>query len=276
MPPPAPSALRAVVREDAVVLRWDYPEGRVKEGFLVMRAAPGAEFEEIAVVKEQAYMDRDFLAGVAYAYSVAALGRRGMKSGSSNRVEASPPSGVAPPSGLSFSIHENVLDLSWERPSGDGMFNIYKSAGQDAYPIEPVNSEPLAGASFRDILSPEAAVYYAVRAVEHGASEGVTKESAPAELRVGPEDYIPSAPGGLGAAVADGKVVLYWDESPETWVRGYRVYRAADGGEFVDIGESRTPAFKDREPFKGKMRYRVSALGPVGESALSGAITVSP
>lgn len=275
VPPPAPTALSAVIREDAVVLGWDYPEGGA-EGFTILRAASGAEFQEIAVLKEQAYIDRDFLAGVSYTYSVEAVGRRGMKSGSSNLVEASPPSDVAPPSGLSFSIRESVLDLSWERPPGDGMFNIYKSAGQEAYPIEPVNSEPIAGASFRDILSPEATVYYSVRVVEQGASGAVTRESAPLEIRVRPEDYVPSAPAGLGAAVAEGKAMLYWDENPETWVRGYRVYRAAGGGEFVTIGESRTPAFKDPEPLEGTMRYRVGALGPVSESSLSGAIAVSP
>lgn len=278
--PRAPSGLTALVREDAVVLTWEHPVPKTVEEFVVLRSMAGegneeggfGEFAEIARIRDSLYVDESFRAGARARYAVAALGRDGLLSERSDTSAVAPSMArVSPPANVSFRIQGDLLEISWEYPQGEGKFNVYKRSNtQGEYLLVAYNLKPLEKTSFVDGLSPEESVYYVVRAVKEGPSPRVRGESPPSdEIRVGPEDFVPSAPTGLGAALAGGKVLLYWDENPEPWVKRYRVYRAVDSGEFVRIGESRTPAFKDPDPVREERSYRVSAVGPVSEGSLS-------
>jgi len=88
---------------------------------------------------------------------------------------------------------------------------------------------------------------------------------------------VPTAPTGLRTLAIDGGAVLLWDESPEPWVRGYRIYRAGPDGEFTQIGESATPAYTDSaSPTGARLSYRASAVGPGGEGPPSKAAAAPP
>jgi hypothetical protein len=70
-------------------------------------------------------------------------------------------------------------------------------------------------------------------------------------------------------------VLLFWDENPEVWTRGYRVYRSPlENGDFLPVGTSETPAFEDTDNISGNLFYRIRALGPVNEGPSSETIAV--
>lgn len=274
--PPAPSALGAVHREGEIILRWQYPEDRLQaiEGFVVMRAEDGKP-EKIAFTRERAYADWSFAPGKSYRYTVLARDLRGTRSEPSEEVRVSPGRVPPPPEGLSFEILKDSVRLSWSYTGEEGaLFNLYRSGEQGAYSLDPVNPEPIEGFSFEDGIDAKEMVYYTVRALRGGSlrDEGPPSE----EVAIGPGDYLPSGPTGLHAVLLEEGVALLWQENPEAWVKGYRVYRAKEGGGFVAIGESVTPTFTDREGQKGKALYKVSAVGPEREGPPSEPVEVIP
>jgi hypothetical protein len=267
-----------VLREDEAILRWDYPaQKKAALGeFVVMRAGDG-DFAEIATTDDPIYIDRDIEHGKVYRYRVAATGKEeGMRSADSGPITVSFRVRLERPGKLSFRLLKNQVEISWDYPGEDMNFNIYRSGREGRYPLLPLNAEPLAVRTFVDGIEPEERRYYTVRAVGSGPSAGVVVEGPPSEeMGIGPEDYVPSMPRGLEAVVSGGNVLLYWDESPEPWVRGYRVYRARKGGRYKKTGRSSTPAFTDRAPPRGTVFYRVRALGPAEDGPLSKPVMVT-
>jgi hypothetical protein len=99
-------------------------------------------------------------------------------------------------------------------------------------------------------------------------------ESEPSgDVRVTPEDrFPPQPPAGLTVLASPSSIELTWDQNPESDLAGYRIYRAAPGGDFQRIGETTgIPAFSDQKVEAGKKyRYAVSAFDRGGnESARS-------
>ena len=73
-------------------------------------------------------------------------------------------------------------------------------------------------------------------------------------------------------------IELAWERSPESDLRGYRVYRAEKGGELAMLTDFvNTPAFSDRQIESGKTYvYAVAALDYAGnESARSATLEVA-
>ncbi|MCL5422133.1 MAG: hypothetical protein M1461_06640 [Nitrospirae bacterium] len=113
-------------------------------------------------------------------------------------------------------------------------------------------------------MNTERPVYYTVRALRMTdiRDEGTASE----ELEVSPPHFVSSAPSALRVVKGD-KIYLMWKESPEPWVRGYRVYRKIDGEQgFTLLGEVKIPTFTDTEKIDKKVWYMIKALGPVSES----------
>lgn len=269
--PPVPSALKAIHREGELLLSWKYPEYAALEGFVLMKAADG-EFERIAMTKKPAYLDRDFMPGQSYRYRVLARDLRGLLSEASEEITVSPVQAPPPPEDISYEISRNSIRLSWGHPSHDVLFNVYKTKKEGQYPLTPANPEPLKEPSFTNGIDPSQEVFYTVRALRGGPlrDEGPPSE----EVSIGPGDYLPSRPVGLKAVVLEDRVVLVWEENPETWVRGYRLYRAVEGGEFEGVGTAQTPTYTDMERPEGKVFYKVSAMGPVNEGPPSETLEV--
>ncbi len=107
--------------------------------------------------------------------------------------------------------------------------------------------------------------------------EAVSELSQPAGIT--PEDVFPPAtPGGLEASAAPASIELNWNANTDANLGGYRVYRAANGGEFTRIADSvPTPAYSDKQVEHGKTyRYQVSAVSGTGhESSRSAAFEIA-
>jgi predicted small lipoprotein YifL len=282
--PQPPKQLTALHREGGIILSWRAGGGRDKgimaedvpdpkgeiEEFVVLRADGEEGFKNKASTKENKIIDRDFKQGGVYRYKVVAKNQRGILSPDSNVIEVMPATPPPPPDGLAFEIGNDSVAIKWAPSKEAVFFNVYRGFESGAYGMNPVNAEPLKETSYSDSLNPGRDVYYTVRALKGGAlrSEG----GASVEIAVRPSDFIPKKPMGLKAIRTEGGLVLIWDGNPETWIRGYRVYRSDEGGGFNPTGDSQTPSFIDRDALSRRCAYRVSALGPLKEGSLSGAV----
>ncbi|MCS7025765.1 MAG: hypothetical protein NZV14_13270 [Bryobacteraceae bacterium] len=110
---------------------------------------------------------------------------------------------------------------------------------------------------------------YQVRAVlkqEGSEIEGDASEIVP----IRPADvFPPSTPTGLNFILGVNSVELVWDRNTEPDFRGYVVYRALAGGEFVRLaGPLPSPAYSDKTVEAGRSyRYAVSALDVAGNES---------
>lgn len=265
--PSAPSGLTAIHREDKMTLSWSYPRSLepALRDFLVLRSE-GKGFERAGAVKidERVFVDNTFQPDITYSYKVIARNLKGVVSDDSNVVIATPRRIPGSPKDLRFAVRAEGVELSWDSSGEGACYNIYRSMEKGKYSDTPLNGQPLCATSYRDgSLFPEGTVYYTVRALYKTPvrDEGY----ASPEIEVNPSHFIPSPPSDL-RVVVDDMTFLTWKESPEPWVRGYRVYRKKEGEqEFSAVGETRIPAFTDAWKFEGKVWYMIRALGPVEE-----------
>ena len=105
-------------------------------------------------------------------------------------------------------------------------------------------------------------IRYQVEAVVKTSNGEVESDLSP-ELAFTPKDEFPPAvPAGLMSVPTTGSIELTWDRNTEPDLAGYRIYRAAPGGDFDKIGETTdAPGFSDRKVESGKVyRYSVSAF----------------
>lgn len=272
--PDAPSGLNAIHREDKIILLWSYGKKENLKDFDILKS-DGVGFQKIASVgkDESSYTDTDFKTDVLYKYKVVARSLKNVFSNDSNVITIKPGPVPPAPENISFGIGNDSLRISWEG-AGEGIsYNIYKSHEKGKYSINPINNAPLKATSYTDNLELNRPVYYTVRGVLNNES----RDEGPAsdEIEVNPVNFMPSRPGGLQAVVADDKVVIMWNENPESWVMKYRIYRKiSEREEFKLIGESVTPAFTDREKTGTRHTYRVTALGSSKESEPSEIVAV--
>jgi hypothetical protein len=279
-PPPAPEGLTVIQREKPrqAILHWNYPQGLAAslEGFTVMRS-DGGRFRRIALVTDMRYVDNDLDDRSTYRYMVAALDGKGSSGEAAGPVGIGPVTGIERPVNISFSIGNESVTLLWTYPydgADNAVFNVYRSTESLRYPFKPLNTNPLKGPSYNVGLHPDKRYYYTVRAFY--AAGGLNEGSPSEEIGIGPKDYMPSRPVGIDFAVTDDSVLLFWEENPEKWIKGYGVYGSmAEDGKYVEIGCTRTPAFKDTKATEGERFYRVSAFGPMAEGQVSEAIRVS-
>ncbi len=267
--PEKPSGLTVVHREKRIILSWSYP-GKLRptiKGFQVLRSE-GEGFERKAFVDSEqgSFSDEDFSVNVSYRYRVVVESLKGVLSDGSESGPIVPNPLSPPPDDMRFAVGSDAIEISW-KGSGEGVcYNIYKSVEEGKYGDVPLNAEPVCAAVFKDsLLLPEQPVYYTVRALHNTP---LKDEGFPSgELTVKPSDFVPSPPSELATVRTDDRTYLVWKESPESWVKRYRVYRKREGAEgFTLIGEVNVPAFTDREKSETKTWYMVKALGPSAES----------
>ena len=269
--PDPPSNLRAIHRESEIILFWDFPKNKEQgiKGFYLMKSKKG-DFERIAFLEPdiRSCADKDFAIGSKYKYKIVSQSLRDITSIDSNIIEVEPKEPPLPPKKPLFKIEYDSLTLTWESVGDGVLYNIYKTDKSGLYYLTPLNKEPVKGDSFRDSFDIKSVVYYTIRSLWGGAlrDEGPASE----ELEINPSEFVPSRPDGLQAAVTEENVYLIWKENPETWVVGYKVYREINEKEgFILIGETKIPAFLDKEKPLTKRNYRVTALGPAKEGPAS-------
>jgi len=104
---------------------------------------------------------------------------------------------------------------------------------------------------------------YTVQAFEK--SDDIDAESElPAAKEITPAPKFPPAvPAGLKAIAGTESVELEWDRNSEPDLKGYRVYRSANGGAWEKIAETEVPSYSDHTVKPGQQyQYAVSAIGP--------------
>jgi fibronectin type 3 domain-containing protein len=267
--PQAPSGLTAIHREDKILLSWSYA-GNLREaltGFVVLKSE-AAGFERVGSVRndQSSFIDLTFRPDVTYKYKVLAQNLKGVLSIDSNVITLTPRQVPPAPENIHFTVKGDGVALSW-KSSGDGVcYNIYKTAEKGNYTDAPLNKGPECTTSFMDAAAaPDKSVHYTVRALHKTdiRDEGYASE----EVEVSPSHFIPSPPADLRVVRGEDRVYLIWKESPEPWVKGYRVYRKKEGEQGITVlGESVIPTFTDTEKIAGKVWYMIKALGPVSES----------
>jgi len=272
---PAPSGITAHYIDGSVYMNWDYPDGLKPfiKGFVVERYKDGS------LVSSPRVSDRSFqdTAATGDSYRLAAVGkRRGARAVFSPFISA-PLGRLEPPSALSAEMTPDGLRLKWDAVPGVEAYSVYRDTKGNAHGDKRlggfVNAASVVDANPEIIEG--AAMLYRVRAVWMGSARGVkisAEGPASGPLEVEAEMLRPRAPTGVGIAASGGKVLVYWDESPEKWARGYRVYRSVQGGKFKSMGDSLVPAFKDNPEGSGEFAYRVHAMGPGGIEGLASAI----
>ncbi|HWR58783.1 MAG TPA: hypothetical protein VN328_07850 [Thermodesulfovibrionales bacterium] len=267
--PEKPSNLTAIHRERKIILSWSYPgdlRSSVK-GFEVLRSE-GKGFERRAFVEsdQSFFEDGEFDVNVSYGYKVVAENLKGVLSTDSDTITVAPKPLPLPPTDVRFAVKSDAVELSWKRSGEDVCYNIYKSMEKGRYGKVSLNREPVCGAVFRDTsMLPERTVYYTFTALHNTPLKDEGFHSG--EVVVTPADFVPSPPSELSTVKTDERVYLVWKESPDTWVKGYRVYRKREGEEVsMLLGEARTPTFVDKEKSEKKTWYMIRAVGPSSES----------
>jgi hypothetical protein len=95
-----------------------------------------------------------------------------------------------------------------------------------------------------------------------------TAESLPSEPVevMHANSFPPSIPASLAALAGPESVELSWSRSPETYLKGYYVYRSVNGGPFTRIGDLQAlPTYSDHQVEHGKTyAYAVTAVSQAG------------
>lgn len=109
---------------------------------------------------------------------------------------------------------------------------------------------------------------------------GPTAESVLSDpVAITPRDIFPPAvPTGISGGPAVGSIELVWERNTEPDLKGYRIYRAAEGRDFERIAEFvEAPAYSDKQVESGKKyRYAITALDQTGnESAQSTPVEIT-
>ena len=265
--PSAPAAVKAIHREDRILLSWSYTSKKenLKE-FYILRAEDSS-FQKIASVtkEESSYTDVNFKTGALYKYKVVAGSLKNILSDDSNILIIKPEVVPPAPKNISFKVGNDALNVSWNSAGENVLYNVYRSAEKGKYSINPINKEPLTALKYSDNLETGSPVYYTIRSLlsKEFRSEG----QASGEIKVDPSNFIPSKPEGFQTVVADDRVVISWKENPEMWVTKYRIYEKVNEKDgFKLVKESVTPAFTLREKTGMKHIYMVTAAGPLKES----------
>lgn len=261
--PAQPTQLRAIHREEKIILHWNYPSEKDEavEDFILLKSS-GAEFKKLRHIEKnkRSYEDTDFETGRTYRYKIIAQSFKGVYSDDSNIIGVSPLDPPTPPSKLAVAIRDKSLLISWE-PAGKGLrYNVYRTLEKGKYALSPVNSTPISESSFTDSFDISKTVYYTVRSLH---ATKIWDEGAPSgELEVVPSELVPSVVKNVRYHAAADRVFLYWDAPEESWVSRFRVYRRTAGRDYLLIGETQITAFVDVEPPLTKRDYRLNAVGP--------------
>lgn len=202
--------------------------------------------------------------------SVRIVNRKGRASEWSNLVvmRVQPP--LAKPTGLKPDNDPAGVKLTWV--SAAPKFRVFRKAPDQEQAV-------LLGTAEKPFYVDSAAAIgkkyeYYVQAIHDSAESEVT-----AMVSFTPKDvFAPAAPAGLSGVPGAGTVELVWDRNTEPDLRGYRVYRAAPGGEMAVLAEFvEAPAFSDRQVDSGKVyKYAVAATDQAGnESRPSATVEVT-
>lgn len=275
---PSPAKDIAVIQKDRKIeIAWSYPrveQERIK-GFRILKAdKERVFFKEIAFLDKNVlrFIDEDTKEKEIYHYKIIVVDHKDRVSEESV-ITVSPIKPLKAPVNLSYLLKNDSLEIRWS-PSDSAKYYVYKSYEKGKFE-SPLNPIPTAETFFKDKIEKEKIVYYSIKTVKE---EGLKAESLfSEELEIDPAQFTPSRPNKPNYVFSERGIYLIWDENPETWIKGYRIYRKIEEeSEFRAIGESMLPTFLDKEVISSKRIYYITALGPKKESPSSDLVEVIP
>ena len=289
-PPAKPSSLQATVviaEHDEVTLTWTASTDQTVTHYAILRRNPDVDASQVFHViesnagPETSYTDVSVSASTTYIYRVKAVSPTGVSQWSGYvkaEIPAAPPPISTPtptptstptpepvstptpedlrPTGLTVSLVENKVTLSWTAPAEDAEsvdgYEILRRRpmeGESALATLVADTESTA-TTYTDPTANEAGVRYVYR-VKALRGDDVSLWSNYDRIDL-PTDYVPDptptpepestsddqAPTGLSAALADGGgVTLTWTAPSEDAdsVTGYEILRAVGEGEMATL-----------------------------------------
>jgi fibronectin type 3 domain-containing protein len=263
--------LQAIPRDGRLLLEWRTPKDNTDKtpltdlvSFQILRSEGTLVGEECKgcggkpkVVREMKLTKEDFIPGKrmtlfvedqeprkVYVYQVVSINRRGYPSSPSNPVTVYWDHPPARPTTVSVERGDKKVALSWEPVEGATGYDVYRRLeGEEEFPLNPLNKEPLMSAEYTDLSVQNDIKYiYSVRAVRRVVKTDVEGKGSPG-IAVTPAKLTPpSAPVGLVAIPTKEGIELTWNRNREPDILGYNVYRRKTGEkEFQRLNESPLP-----------------------------------
>ena len=310
-PPAVPTNLQASAVHDAVTLNWTASTDQTVTHYAILRRNPDTDASQVFNViesnagPETGYTDGSVSASSTYIYRVKAVSPTGVSQWS-GYVKAETPAAPPPtpedlrPTGLTVSLVENRVTLSWTAPAQD-------AASVDGYEI--LRRRPLEGetamatlvadtestaTTYTDATANEAGVRYvyrvkALRGDDASLSSSFYAIDLPADYEAPQEDgpataTTPGAPGRTGFALsASDSIVFSWSKPADdggSAVTGYMLEYSEDSGDTWQTLVEDT-ATTDTEYTHGglepetTLHYRVSAINEHGAGPPSSAFSVT-
>jgi hypothetical protein len=185
------------------------------------------------------YSDRDLRFKNIYSYRVVSYNSANQLSPRSNAQEVFWDLPSLPPRRLQAELREKSVILSWEEPTAleDGSsleglvgYNLYRRVPDETYPIDPLNSKLINTLTCRDKgIEMDKDYFYTVRAVRKIREIFLESEGCE-EVTINTTDRTsPVAPTGVIAIPTKMGIILKWSENKESDLRGYNLYRKAEG-----------------------------------------------
>jgi len=263
--------LRGVSREGRLLLEWTAPKENTDKSallnlaeFKILRSegnlvgdecrgcgqSPKVVHEmkiegkaEEARGKKMSVLFEDLEPRKVYVFTVVPVNRRGDSGSASNPVQVYWDYAPQQPTAVRAEPGDKKTDLSWDPVEGASGYNVYRREEGGAYPLTPLNRDPLRATQYRDLgVENEKKYYYSVRALRRVVKTDVEGKGS-SELALIPTDLIPpSAPAGLVAVALKEGVELTWIRNREPDLSGYNVYRRKVGEQaYAKLNEAPVP-----------------------------------
>lgn len=261
---PLDSACRECPKKFSLLYDIDY------ESYLLNK--PGAATVE--------YRDSDLSERTIYTYSVVSYNAARQLSPETRTREIIWDVPALPPGKLQARLDGKSVILSWEEPvsladggalQGVVGYNLYRRGPGEAFPLTPLNQEPITTLACRDRgVAVDQDYFYTLRSVRKVEETLIESEGCPA-ISVSTTDYTPpDVPTGLIVLPTTEGIVLKWNDSKAPDRKGYHLYRrTGDAGDFVKVTPAPLPVagYLDRSVEHGQTyAYTVTALDDAKEA----------
>ncbi len=262
LPPTAVSASISDPFDGTVTVSWEEPaQGPEVTGYQVLRNDRGAAATVLADnVTANAHTDSAAEDGVPYSYAVRARSADNISDESASADIEAP----APPSGLTATVGEGVIDLSWSAPTA-GTVAGYRLERRDEQGGWQDPADVTQNSHSDDTA--QANVEYRYRVQHRNRHGGSTwAESEPVTMI-----SLPGRPAGLTATVEGDDNVLAWTAPDSPFIDGYRVRHATGDGDWHKLAEAITGTTYRHEGAQADVthRYAVQAHNSAGNGPWS-------
>lgn len=286
----APRGLQAELADGKVRLAWHRPDFYTR-GYYVYRSGSGQDslkqVSELIVTDstEIVYIDHTALAqnSLSYTYAVKAVNTSYAISSYSELVNIAAPGTVklTTPVNVNARVIDSSVVVFWDNKSDKNVlgYNLFKRIKTDgampANKFELLNKEPLSAGRnyFKDAEIAEGVTYeYAVQSLSVNKQESAL--SAPVASGFKSKRLLPAT--GLQVTTKGGSVFLSWDNSTQSGLLNYKIYRLK-GSESTLLAtiDKATHFYEDSAAARTELNtYVITSVSKMGESAPGVAVSI--